>query len=236
MTASDRAATRCDRRRTGLAPRRDRHRRRAAEGKARSPGDRHRGRRTRHRQGIGPLDLRASTSARRCWRPRTAGLLVAGGGHAMAAGLTIAADRIDAFAAFLDDRLADDGRRVARRPGAAARRGARARRRLALTGRRARRRADPTAWAGPHRASRPGRCGSSRPISSATTMSARSWRATTAAASRRWRSAPPTPNWAQALLGAGAHRRLWLAGRAKLDDWGSRPAAELHVDDAAWAD
>ena len=39
-----------------------------------------------------------------------------------------------------------------------------------------------------------------------------------------------------ALLGAPKHRRLWLAGRAKIDDWGSRPAAELHIDDAAWAD
>jgi len=40
----------------------------------------------------------------------------------------------------------------------------------------------------------------------------------------------------QALLGAGATRRLWLAGRAKIDDWAQRPAAELHLDDAAWAD
>jgi single-stranded-DNA-specific exonuclease len=40
----------------------------------------------------------------------------------------------------------------------------------------------------------------------------------------------------QALLGAGATRSLWLAGRAKIDDWGNRPAAELHLDDAAWAD
>jgi len=40
----------------------------------------------------------------------------------------------------------------------------------------------------------------------------------------------------QALLGASRDRRLWIAGRAKIDDWGSRPAAELHLDDAAWAD
>ena len=37
---------------------------------------------------------------------REQGLLVAGGGHAMAAGLTIAADRIAAFADFLEERLA----------------------------------------------------------------------------------------------------------------------------------
>ncbi|MFX4782003.1 DHHA1 domain-containing protein, partial [Acinetobacter baumannii] len=34
------------------------------------------------------------------------GLLVAGGGHPMAAGLTIAADRVEAFGDFLEDRLA----------------------------------------------------------------------------------------------------------------------------------
>jgi single-stranded-DNA-specific exonuclease len=38
---------------------------------------------------------------------KDSGLLVAGGGHAMAAGLTIAADRIEAFAQFLDARLAE---------------------------------------------------------------------------------------------------------------------------------
>jgi single-stranded-DNA-specific exonuclease len=40
----------------------------------------------------------------------------------------------------------------------------------------------------------------------------------------------------QALLHGAKGRRLWLAGRAKVDDWGSRPAAELHLEDAAWAD
>jgi single-stranded-DNA-specific exonuclease len=40
----------------------------------------------------------------------------------------------------------------------------------------------------------------------------------------------------QALLHGAAGRRLWLAGRPKIDDWASRPQAELHVEDAAWAD
>jgi len=40
----------------------------------------------------------------------------------------------------------------------------------------------------------------------------------------------------QALLHGTRDRRLWLAGRAKIDDWASRPAAELHVEDAAWVD
>jgi single-stranded-DNA-specific exonuclease len=39
-----------------------------------------------------------------------------------------------------------------------------------------------------------------------------------------------------ALLGAGPHRRLWLAGRARRDDWSGGNKAELHIDDAAWAD
>jgi single-stranded-DNA-specific exonuclease len=39
-----------------------------------------------------------------------------------------------------------------------------------------------------------------------------------------------------AILAAPPHRRLWIAGRVKRDDWSGRPAAELHLDDAAWAD
>ena len=41
---------------------------------------------------------------------------------------------------------------------------------------------------------------------------------------------------AVAILAAPRDRRLWVAGKAKIDDWGSRPAAELHLEDAAWAD
>jgi single-stranded-DNA-specific exonuclease len=40
----------------------------------------------------------------------------------------------------------------------------------------------------------------------------------------------------QALLRASPQRKLWLAGRARIDDWGSRPAAELHLEDAAFVD
>ena len=40
----------------------------------------------------------------------------------------------------------------------------------------------------------------------------------------------------QQLLHAPAGRRLWLVGRAKIDDWGDLPRAELHLEDAAWAD
>jgi single-stranded-DNA-specific exonuclease len=41
----------------------------------------------------------------------------------------------------------------------------------------------------------------------------------------------------QAMLAAPSHRKLWIAGRVKRDEWGDRaPSAEMHLDDAAWAD
>jgi single-stranded-DNA-specific exonuclease len=40
----------------------------------------------------------------------------------------------------------------------------------------------------------------------------------------------------EALLAAPPHRKLWLAGRLKRDEWDGRVAAELHLEDAAWAD
>ena len=39
---------------------------------------------------------------------RQAGLLIAGGGHPMAAGFTVAEDKLDAFRAFLDERIAGE--------------------------------------------------------------------------------------------------------------------------------
>ena len=41
---------------------------------------------------------------------------------------------------------------------------------------------------------------------------------------------------AQTLLHRSKSRRFHLAGRVKIDDWGPRPAAELHLEDAAFAD
>ena len=40
----------------------------------------------------------------------------------------------------------------------------------------------------------------------------------------------------QMLLHGARGRRLWLAGRAKIDDWGNTPKVELHLEDAAFAD
>src|SRR3546814_7913409 len=39
-----------------------------------------------------------------------------------------------------------------------------------------------------------------------------------------------------AALLAARGRKLYVAGRVKRDDWGTRPQAEMHLDDAAWAD
>ncbi len=39
----------------------------------------------------------------------------------------------------------------------------------------------------------------------------------------------------QQLLHGERGQKYWLAGRARLDDWGSTPKAELHIDDIAIA-
>ena len=41
---------------------------------------------------------------------------------------------------------------------------------------------------------------------------------------------------AQTILHRAHGRRFHLAGRVKIDDWGARPQAELHLEDAAFAD
>jgi single-stranded-DNA-specific exonuclease len=153
----------------------------------------------------------------------------------MAAGLTVEAGRIDAFADFLDTRLAAD---------VAAARDARA---LLLDAVLSIGGVSPSlvealeaggpygsGWPAPRVAAGPVR------IVKADVVGAGHVRAV--AAGRDGRSikamafrAAENP-LGQALLGAGASRSLWLAGRARIDDWGNRRAAELHVEDAAWAD
>ncbi|MBW6523929.1 single-stranded-DNA-specific exonuclease RecJ [Sphingomonas sp. RHCKR47] len=162
------------------------------------------------------------------------GLLVAGGGHAMAAGLTVAVDAIDALAAFLDERLADA---VAQ---ATANRALLVDTVLAPGG------VTPdlvhaleaggpygTGWPSPRVAVGPVRTIKVDVVGNnhiRAIVAGDDGRSIKAMAFR----AADTP-LGQALLAAGPTRRLWLAGRAKIDDWGSRPAAELHLDDAAWA-
>ena len=78
---------------------------------------------------IAGVDLGAAIIA-----AREAGLLVAGGGHAMAAGLTIAPDKLEALGDWLDEQLGSEVARGEREPVDAARSGAGARRADAATG------------------------------------------------------------------------------------------------------
>jgi len=163
------------------------------------------------------------------------GLLVAGGGHAMAAGLTIEADRIPEFAAFLEERLA------------AAVAHAREDRALLVDALLAPGGVTPglcetmeaggpygMGWpaprvaAGPFRIVRVDVVGNGHVRAIVAGDDGRSLKA------MAFRSADTLLG--QTLLQAPRDRKLWLAGRPKVDDWGSRPAAELHLDDAAWAD
>ena len=163
------------------------------------------------------------------------GLLVAGGGHAMAAGLTIDAGRIAEFAAFLEEKLAD---RVAQ---------ATAERALLLDGLFAPGGVTPelvdameaggpygAGWPAPRVVAGPVRLIKVDVVGNGHVRAIVSGDDGKGFKGVAFRAADEALG--QALLGAPPHRRLWLAGRIKRDDWGSRPAAELHIEDAAWAD
>ncbi len=164
------------------------------------------------------------------------GLLVAGGGHAMAAGLTVAAGQVEAFADFIESRLSAD---VARASGDRALLldvvvscgGVTPSLVEALEG------AGPygMGWPAPRVAAGPMRVIKADIVGSGghvrALMQGDDGRSLKAVA---FRSADKALG--QALLAAPRDRRLWIAGRAKIDDWGTRPAAELHLDDAAWCD
>ncbi|PZQ58315.1 MAG: single-stranded-DNA-specific exonuclease RecJ [Sphingomonas taxi] len=165
---------------------------------------------------------------------REQGLLVAGGGHAMAAGLTIAADQVGAFADWLDARLAG--------PVAAAT----AARALLFDSVVAPGGVTPllvealeaggpygTGWPAPRLAVGPVRLVKADVVGNGhirAIVAGDDGRSLKAMAFRAADTA-----LGQALLAAGPTRRLWLAGRARLDEWSGRGTAELHIDDAAWA-
>ena len=164
------------------------------------------------------------------------GLLVAGGGHAMAAGLTIAADKVEAFADFIDERLAGDVARAGHdrallidavvacggvTPGLVEA--------LEVGGPYGMGWPAPRIAAGPMRVIKADIVGSGGHVRAV--MAGDDGRSLKTVA---FRSADTALG--QALLGAPRDRRLWVAGRAKIDDWGTRPAAEMHLDDAAWCD
>jgi single-stranded-DNA-specific exonuclease len=163
------------------------------------------------------------------------GLLVAGGGHAMAAGLTIEEARLDELAAWLDALLAQA---VAR---ASAERVVMLDLSLAPGG------LTPglvetldsagpfgVGWPAPRVAVGPVRLVRAELVGSDHVRLIASGQDGASFKAIAFRAAE-TP-LGQALLHGAQGRRLWLAGRAKIDDWGSRPQAELHLEDAAWAD
>jgi len=166
---------------------------------------------------------------------REVGLLVKGGGHAMACGLTIAPERVASLADWLDERL---GRDVAN---------ARATQSLALDlslspGGLTPSLVETLEGAGPYGVGWPGPRVAVGPVRlvKCDLVGNDHVRAIVAGADGRsfkamaFRAAQT--ELGQTLLHGCKGRQLWLAGRARLDDWGSRPAAELHVEDAAFAD
>jgi len=162
-------------------------------------------------------------------------LLVAGGGHAMAAGLTIETSQMAAFADFLDARLARDVERarvnqtmqldLSIAPGGLT---------PDLVG--VLDQAGPygVGWPAPRIAVGPVR------IVKADIVGKDHLRLIAAGEDGQsfkgiaFRAAET--EMAQTILHRSAGRKFHLAGRAKIDDWGSRPAAELHLEDAAFAD
>ncbi|GLI96196.1 single-stranded-DNA-specific exonuclease RecJ [Sphingobium sp. BS19] len=179
---------------------------------------------------ISGVDLGAAVLA-----AKDSGLLVAGGGHAMAAGLTVAKGGVEALAEFLDARLSAD---VTRAMGSKS---------LLIDAVLSPGGVNPdfvaaieqggpygTGWPAPRIATGPVR------VIKADIVGTGHVRAIVAGDDGKsiktvaFRQAET--DLGRAILGAPRDRRLWIAGRAKIDDWGTRPAAELHLEDAAWAD
>lgn len=179
---------------------------------------------------IAGVDLGAAIIA-----AKDAGLLVAGGGHAMAAGLTIKQDQLGPFCDYLEERLAK----------AVAQASAVQRMQLDLV-------LAPgglvpdlvtyldaagpfgIGWPGPRLVVGPVRLVKVDIVGTDHLRLIASGDDGSSFKGIAFRAAE-TP-MGQALLHASRSRKVWLAGRAKIDDWGSRPAAELHLEDAAWAD
>jgi single-stranded-DNA-specific exonuclease len=179
---------------------------------------------------ISGVDLGAAVLA-----ARESGLLIAGGGHAMAAGLTVERGRIEALADFLDHRLSAD---IARGQG---------NRSLLLDAVLAPGGVCPdlcdaldaggpygAGWPAPRVAAGPVRIVNADVVGNGhlrVIVAGDDGRRIKTIAFRMADSA-----LGAAMLSAPPGRKLWIAGRIKRDDWGDRPAAELHLEDAAWAD
>lgn len=179
---------------------------------------------------ISGVDLGAAIIA-----AREAGLLLAGGGHAMAAGLTVDPARLDALGEWLDERLGKDVAAaqanqalqvdLALAPGG-----------LTPSLVEAMESAGPfgIGWPGPKVAIGPVRMVKADVVG--TDHLRLIVRGEDGASFKAIAFRAASTELGQALLRAAPQRRLWLVGRAKIDDWASRPQAELHLEDAAFAD
>lgn len=179
---------------------------------------------------IAGVDLGAAIIA-----AREHGLLLAGGGHAMAAGLTIAPGQLDALGEWLDTQLGGTVTAamsnqamlidLAITPGGLT---------PALVEELESAGPYGMGWPGPRVAVGPVRMVKADLVG--TDHVRLIVRGDDGASFKGIAFRAASTELGQTLLHATHHRKLWLAGRAKIDDWASRPQAELHVDDAAFAD
>lgn len=179
---------------------------------------------------IGGVDLGAAIIS-----AREAGLLEAGGGHAMAAGLTVRAENVDALADWLDQRLEAD---VARASSNSA---------LLIDALLSPYGLNPAfidametagpygmGWPSPRIVTGPVRvvkCDIVGKDHVRAIVSGDDGASFKAMAFRQGESP-----LGQQLLHGERGQKYWITGRAKIDDWGSTLKAELHIDDIAFAD
>jgi single-stranded-DNA-specific exonuclease len=162
------------------------------------------------------------------------GLLIAGGGHAMAAGLTLPPGGLDAFRAFIDERLAADVAKAREdrallldallAPGGVAASLCDA---LDAAGPYGAGWPSPRVAAGPARLIKTGIVGEGHVRGLACGDDGKSF---------KWiafRSAET--ELGRALLSSPPDARWWLAGTIKRDEWNGGNAAEMHLEDAALA-
>jgi single-stranded-DNA-specific exonuclease len=160
-------------------------------------------------------------------------LLIAGGGHAMAAGLTVAADRIDALTAFLNERLAGAVDRAASSRGldcdaAVAPRGIN----LGLVETLDVAGPYGQGWAAPRVASGPWTAVDCRIVGEHHVKLVLSGADGARCKAIAFRHADT--ELGAALAGARG-KSFYLAGRIKHDEWKGDPSAEIEIDDMAWA-
>jgi single-stranded-DNA-specific exonuclease len=178
---------------------------------------------------ISGVDLGAAVLA-----AKESGFLSAGGGHAMAAGLTLPAGGLEPFRDFINGRLASDveksrGDRALLLDAVLAPGGVAAALCDALD------RAGPygAGWPSPKVAAGPARLlktgivgdGHVRGLAAGDDGKTFKWIAFRSAASEL----------GQALMSSAPDQRWWLAGSIKRDEWNGGNAAEMHLDDAALA-